>query len=66
MLLERWIMKSDERTSGETKKNLIFVRNRTAHFQIVQANLESIKLVFLSPNATSVLQPELSSSTTYL
>lgn len=54
-IFESWIRKLDRRFHVQARQVVMFVDNCPAHPEI--DNLRAIKLVFLPPNTTSVLQP---------
>lgn len=53
-IFERYLKRLDSKMRKEKRKILIFVDNCRAHSKV---NLQNIKIQFLPPNATSVLQP---------
>lgn len=54
-LFERYIRKLDRKFARQNRKVIFFVDNCGAHGSV--PNLEAIRLEFLPPNTTSVLQP---------
>ncbi|CAG4979710.1 unnamed protein product [Colias eurytheme] len=54
-IFERWLRNWDAELKANNKKVLLLVDNCPAHPAVT--NLKCIKLVFLPPNVTSVLQP---------
>ena len=54
-LFEEWIRKLDWKMAVSKRKILPIVDNCTAHPTI--GNLKAIKLEFLPPNVTAILQP---------
>lgn len=55
LIWEKWLRQWDRQLKRQKKKILLLVDNCPAHCSV--ENLNCIKLVFLPPNVTSVLQP---------
>ena len=56
-IFKKWLLKLDHRFLRDGKKIALVIDNATCHPQDLQLVLKSIKLVFLPPNTTSVVQP---------
>ena len=55
ILFEEWLRKFDSSFRAESRKVALLIDNCPAHLEI--KNFTNIKLIFLPPNTTSVLQP---------
>ena len=54
----RWLKEFDEKMVKEGRKVVLFLDNFTAHEAAVeQANLENVRIEWLPPNCTSLVQP---------
>ena len=56
-IFKKWLMKLDHKFLRDGKKIALVLDNATCHPPDLQLVLKSIKLVFLPPNTTSVVQP---------
>ena len=56
-IFTRWLMNLDRRFSSMGKKVALVLDNASCHPATLQRLLKSIKLVFIPPNTTSVIQP---------
>ncbi|XP_035227659.1 tigger transposable element-derived protein 6-like [Stegodyphus dumicola] len=54
-IYEKWLRDLDNRFSAEKRKVLLIVDNCTAHMEVT--GLQAIRVEYLPPNATAVLQP---------
>lgn len=53
-IFETWAKQLNEKMKTEKRKIVLFVDNCSAHTSI---SLEAVKIIFLPPNTTSVIQP---------
>lgn len=55
LIFEKWLLELDCKMRKENREILLFIDNCTAHNNIPQ--MSNVKVIFLPPNMTSVLQP---------